>query len=168
MPGHRWTPDEARSMVAKSILAKRLKLLARPVTPPTPTPPNGHQPHPPEVEDDGYVTERLTRVRAQLDKLDGTISLELKKKRPDGQRLNWLAQAQERLSDQERELAGRPRLSTVKPAARRQPRSPDAPLPYSVARPEPPVVVQPVTDTPTGGSQPEPQTPPNTTSPEVP
>jgi hypothetical protein len=69
---------------------------------------------------DDYQLRRLTRVRQQLDMLDAAIRAELAKPEPDGQRLNWLCAAQERLSEQERELAGRPKTGSLRPTVTKQ------------------------------------------------
>ena len=62
-----------------------------------------------------YVFRRLGRVRAQLDLVDKAFEAEATKATPDGQRLNWFAQAQERLSEQERLLSGRPLPGSWRP-----------------------------------------------------
>jgi len=62
-----------------------------------------------------YVFRRLGRVRAQLELVDRAFEAEATKATPDGQRLNWFAQAQERLSEQERLLSGRPLPGSRRP-----------------------------------------------------
>ena len=69
-----------------------------------------------------FVQSRLDRVRAQLDLIDSRIKEQCEKEIPDGQTLNWLCSAQARLSEQERQLAGRPMPGSLKPAS---PRSKD-------------------------------------------
>lgn len=68
---------------------------------------------------DPYVAGRLARVRKQLDRLDRLMCEEA-----DPQRLDRLASAQYRLSEQERILAGRPLPGSIRrkqePEARRQ------------------------------------------------
>jgi hypothetical protein len=64
-----------------------------------------------------YLARRLNRVRFQLDAVDTAIEAETRKHEPDGQRLNWLAQAQERLAEQERLLDGRPLPGSMRPAS---------------------------------------------------
>jgi hypothetical protein len=54
-------------------------------------------------------------VRKQLDSVDRAIEAEATKATPDGQRLNWLAQAQERLAEQERILDNRPLPGSRRP-----------------------------------------------------
>jgi hypothetical protein len=62
-----------------------------------------------------YVGARRARVRVQLDNLDASILRETRKQQPDGQRLTWLAAAQERLAEQERVLDGRPLPGSRRP-----------------------------------------------------
>lgn len=62
-----------------------------------------------------YVSRRLARVRVQLGLVDKAFETEATKATPDGQRLNWLAQAQERLAEQERLLSGRPLPGSRRP-----------------------------------------------------
>lgn len=81
---------------------------------------------PPDVAD-----LRLARVRKQLDLLDKRILAMLEdRKTPegkplepfDGQQLNWLCTAQERVAEQERILSGKPNPGTLRPRAPREPR----------------------------------------------
>jgi hypothetical protein len=62
-----------------------------------------------------YAERRLARVRKQLDMLDDEISAELRKKHPDGQRIDRLAAASSRLAEQERLLDGRPMPGSLRP-----------------------------------------------------
>jgi len=88
--------------------------------PPDPQPdPTAQQP----AQDDGYTACRLARIRAQLDLVDARITEEADRKTADGQRLNWLASAQERLAEQERILAGRPLPGSRRPLPDRPDRS---------------------------------------------
>lgn len=64
---------------------------------------------------DQYVAQRLARVRAQLDRLDTMLLEEL-----DPQRLDRLAAASARLSEIERQLAGRPGPGQFRPTAPRR------------------------------------------------
>ena len=57
-----------------------------------------------------YVAKRLARVRVQLDRIDGMMMTEM-----DPQKLDRLASAQARLSEQERILDGRPMPGSFKP-----------------------------------------------------
>ncbi len=77
-----------------------------------------------------FASATLGRVRAQVLALLDLLQAESAKRRPDGQRLNWLAAALERLAELERRLAGRPMPGTVKPQAR-----PSRPAPPTLARP---------------------------------
>ena len=63
---------------------------------------------PPTIEN--YPAKRLSRVRAQLDKLDAMIADEV-----DPQKLDRLASAQAKLSEQERILDGRPMPGAYRP-----------------------------------------------------
>ena len=72
-----------------------------------------------------YVFRRLGRVRAQLDLVDRAFEAEATKANPDGQRLNWFAQAQERLSEQERLLSGRPLPGSWRPVNENRGKKPD-------------------------------------------
>jgi len=62
-----------------------------------------------------YVLRRLARVRVQLDLVDKRITEQANDKTVDGQVLNWLCAAQERLAEQERVLAGRPLPGSRRP-----------------------------------------------------
>lgn len=95
-----FTKANAKAMAAKSHAAKaqrkadRLKALADDAKP----------------EPDSYRTERLARVRKQLSRLDSMMERE-----SDPQKLDRLASAQYRLSEQERILAGRPNPGSLRP-----------------------------------------------------
>ena len=54
-------------------------------------------------------------MRVQLGLVDKAFETEATKATPDGQRLNWLAQAQERLAEQERILDNRPLPGSRRP-----------------------------------------------------
>lgn len=58
-----------------------------------------------------YTLERLIRVRKQLDRIDEMMMAE-----SDPQRLDRLASAQARLSEQERTLDGRPLPGSMRPS----------------------------------------------------
>ena len=82
-----------------------------------------------------YTSRRLTRVRGQLDRLDKLMGEET-----DPQRLDRLASAQYRVSEQERILAGRPLPGSWKPERPKQaPRVRAEPiaLPQATIRPNP-------------------------------
>jgi hypothetical protein len=71
---------------------------------------------------DSYVSERLSRVRLQLDRVDGMVMTE-----KDPQKLDRLASAQARLAEQERIMSGRPLPGSMRPRPDR--RQAPAPLP---------------------------------------
>jgi len=78
----------------------------------------------------GYVEQRLTRVRKQLDRLDDLLS-----KETNPQRLDRLASAQYRLSEQERILSGRPLPGSRRPSQEREVRrAPYLPTPLGIAQ----------------------------------
>jgi hypothetical protein len=91
----RFTSENAREMAARSHAAR-----AAASAPPTP-PVNPSASEPQEQ----YVRRRLNRVRAQIDMLDDRIE---KAVRGDSKKLKELTEAQARLSEMERHLAGRP------------------------------------------------------------
>lgn len=70
---------------------------------------------------DPYLQARLIRVRKQLNKIDGLIESE-----EDPSKLDRLASAQARLSEQERQLSGRPLPGTLKPQSPKRAKSQDA------------------------------------------
>ena len=110
-----FTPETARIAGYKSVASraeKRERKLAAALAP--------LQTPPPMLDE--YTKLRLVCVREQLAHVDKAILRESSKDYPDGQRLNWLAAAQERLSDQERILAGRPLPGSRRPAQERAPR----------------------------------------------
>jgi hypothetical protein len=108
----RFTAANAREMAAKAHAARLQRLASG--TPAAETLSQTPQVGPYEPAND-YVSRRLARVRAQLDLVDKAFEIEATKALPDGQRLNWLAQAQERLSEQERVLDGRPLPGSRRP-----------------------------------------------------
>ena len=63
---------------------------------------------------DAYIADRLSRVRRQLDRIDAMLEAE-----DDPQRMDRLAAASMRLSDQEFALADRPKPGNRRPAASR-------------------------------------------------
>ena len=99
-------------------------------------------PEPLRVADNSFQARRLERVRSQLELVDSAIEAEAGLAKPDGQRLNWLAQAQDRLSEQERKLAGRPLPGSRRP--RDNDRTPANPGAYRVYDDSPPVPAKPV------------------------
>ena len=84
-----------------------------------------------------YIESRLRRVRLQLDKVDAMLLEER-----DPQKLDRLASASARLSEQERQLSNRPMPGSLKPSAK-QPRvtpqaEPTPIAPQPVASDDPP------------------------------
>ena len=69
---------------------------------------------------DAYVARRLARVRVQLDRLDTMLLAE-----NDAQKLDRLASAQLRVSEQERILAGRPLPGSFKPSHKKPASGPE-------------------------------------------
>jgi hypothetical protein len=117
-----FTPETARHFAAIGV-AKRAAMAAqqpdgnriyRAKNPKLPSLPPAN---PPPVN--AYVFARRARVRKQLNLVDRAIEREASKDEPDGQRLNWLASAQERLAEQERQLDNRPAPGTLRPPSQR-------------------------------------------------
>jgi hypothetical protein len=108
-------PEMARRSNAVQAQRRRERLTAAPFAP---------APHPAMQEGDSYVALRLVRVRAQLDRIDRMIQEE-----KDPQKLDRLAAASMRLSDQEFALAGRPKPGNRRPPTRADPRPPARDLP---------------------------------------
>jgi hypothetical protein len=111
MPKIYFTSLTARLASAKGHEAKRLRkansttaaILAAVPPPPPPDMP------------DVYLAQRLTRVRAQLDRIDAMLLVE-----SNPQHLDRLAAACARLSEVERQLAGRPAPGAYRPSAPRR------------------------------------------------
>ena len=101
----RFTAANAREMAAKAHASRQHWLAGGRLT--SEAFPRTLEAGPHQATND-YVSRRLARVRKQLDCVDRAIETEASKATPDGQNLNWLAQAQERLAEQERILAQRP------------------------------------------------------------
>ena len=148
-----WTPEEAREMAVR---ANRIRWHSDPRPPLNSVKPREPEP---QVPQDNYHIGRLNRVRIQLDQLDSAITRETGKQQPDGQRLNWLASAQERLAEQERILAGRPLPGSRRPAQERASRQQTSGVlsPVPIPEPNPPMTqdqahtppMTPPTDQPT-------------------
>jgi hypothetical protein len=105
----RFTAETAVEMGRRSAEARRLLHLV-PIEPPPPPP----TPAPTEEPTDGYRSARLVRVRAQLDRIDDMMIEE-----DDPAKLDRLASAQARLSEQERILRGEPLPGSRRPAPER-------------------------------------------------
>lgn len=140
----RFTAANARENAAKSHATRRQRLasgnLAGETFPQTP------QVGPHELLD-SYLSRRLSRVREQLDRLDAMLLTE-----KDAQKIDRLASAQLRLSEQERILAGRPL-----PGSRRPKEEPDKSKPKWEDMPPPEYALLP-------GPPPEANTQPPTTT----
>jgi hypothetical protein len=102
-----FTATNAREMAARSHEARRQRQSER-----------DNAPALPELDED-YVGQRLARVRAQLDRVD-----QMMMKEPVAQKLDRLASAQARLSEQERKLDGRPLPGSLKPKPQKLPPRP--------------------------------------------
>lgn len=142
-PGNRFTPEQAAENQVKAVIARNRNREAR------------------EAERlaalkaamghtvSQYQGKRLERVRAQLDLLDQRIEEQVSRKVPDGQTLNWLASAQARLSEQERQLCGRPMPGSLKPTTARRSKSSHEVIEIeSPTPPEPPAQTEPVPPAP--------------------
>jgi hypothetical protein len=105
-----FTAENARQYAALSAEVRRAKALSAPAD---------HE-QSADAQADGFTTRRLARVRIQLGMLDEAIEAEARKRQPDGQKIDRLAAAQFRLSEQERVLAGRPLPGSRRPG--REPR----------------------------------------------
>lgn len=101
----RFTSANAREMAAKGHAARRERIeqLRKAA-------------EPDRNADESYKAQRLARVRKQLDRIDSLMEKEI-----DPQKLDRLASAQARLSEQERILAGRPLPGSHRPS--RNPKS---------------------------------------------
>jgi hypothetical protein len=147
----RFTAANAREMAAKAHAARRLRLASGKLA--CETFPEAPQAGQHEAAND-YVSRRLVRVRVQLDLVDKRIAEQASKTTVDGQLLNWLCAAQERLAEQERVLDNRPLPGSRRPkepkANNRQPGVWLEPVPV-VPKYEPPapVPVEPPTPAPT-------------------
>jgi hypothetical protein len=118
-----WTPEKAREMAVKGLETRRRNALLRQFQPKIDALASLSTP------DDVYSSSLLARVRAQVTGLLDHIDRETRKCRPNGQKINWLASALERIAELERRLAGRPMPGTMRPgttAKREVPRSTSA------------------------------------------
>jgi hypothetical protein len=117
----RFTAANAREMAARSHEARRLR-------PASGKPAGEFSPQSPQMYPlqaaDSYVSERLSCVRLQLDRVDGMMMTE-----KDPQKLDRLASAQARLAEQERILNGRPLPGSMRPRPERRQVPPPLPGP---------------------------------------
>ena len=100
-----FTRENAAILGKRGAIARWTPKPPAPILPPVPEP----------LPADQFQSRRLARVRAQLDLIDAAITLEAGKHNSDGQRLNWLASAQERLAEQEGWLANRAKPGSLRP-----------------------------------------------------
>ena len=144
------TPETARAMAALSAESRRLNPLK--AVPPgfKLVPANYGEPTEHVPTSDDYPAIVLARVRGQLDLVAKQITLELLKDKPDSRRLRDLTDAQTRLSEQERILAGRPLPGSHRPSTKRDPDKTPAEATPMWTEPTPACGVQP----PTGSVQP--------------
>ena len=111
----RITPENARTLALKSAEVRRTKRDMRV---------NGQNtsesiPRLTDQDADSFTEKRLIRIRKQLKALDDEIEAELDRgNEADGQRINWLVTASERLSNQEFSHANRPKLAPLKVTGR--------------------------------------------------
>jgi hypothetical protein len=153
----RFTTVNAREMAAKAHAARLQRLASG--TPAAATFPQTPQVGPHEAAG-AYAVRRLSRVRVQLDLVDKRIEELAKEAAVDGQLLNWLCAAQERLAEQERVLDNRPLPGSRRPSKDdARPRQPGAWL----SEPEPMPATQ--KDGPPDSLPVEPPTPAPTATP---
>ena len=108
MPRHYWTVEEARAMGRRSAEFRALRKANPPQPTPLIIPTDGDSSVAPPLE---YSAVRLSRVRQQLDRVDMMLLAE-----KDPQKLERLASASIKLSDQEFALAGRFKPGNLKPS----------------------------------------------------
>ena len=78
-------------------------------------PPNEPKPEPAPLPAVTYAERCLARTRSQLDLVADQITEELKKSKLDERKLKTLTEAQDRLQEAERKLAGRPLPGSHRP-----------------------------------------------------
>ena len=110
-------------------------------------PPNKPKPEPAPLPAVTYAERCLARTRAQLDLVADQITEELKKSKLDERKLKTLTEAQDRLQEAERKLAGRPLPGSHRPR-QAGPAAPvagawldDPPAPLPAPLPVPPVAL---------------------------
>lgn len=128
------TSANARQMAAKGHEAKRLRLEALRQTVDTLV-------QSPEVD---YHSKRLARVRVQLGRIDDELE---RASLSDSKRIKELTEAQIRLAEQERILAGRPLPGSRKPAPERRPQE-ERPAIVAVPAPQSPSPSVPLSQSP--------------------
>lgn len=119
MPKILWSSQQAREMSVKAHAARRQKRAARKIAEAALTAAPPADPSAP----DPYLTARLACVRQQLARVDEMLLAE-----KDAQRLDRLAAASSKLSEVERQLAGRPAPGAYRPTTPRRRTVEAAPL----------------------------------------
>jgi prephenate dehydrogenase len=111
---HLFTSAQAKVAAAKSVIsrAKRMRDLTQAAERLESIVMSGRLAEQLAMGTPGYIAKRLSRVRAQLDRIDEMMMTE-----EDPAKLDRLASAQARLSEQERILVGRPLPGSLKPTA---------------------------------------------------
>jgi len=107
-----WTAEQAALFSVKGVEARNRNRANRESLPKPASRAVAVQPH--DVTD-GYNVQRLMRVRKQLNRIDSMMERE-----DDPQKLDRLASAQARLSEQERILRGEPLPGSRRPAPERK------------------------------------------------
>jgi hypothetical protein len=150
MPRVLFTKETAAEMARRSHAPGSARFLQPVETPqpPQPTPPPAIVPATlAEIPTQDFIGLRLSRVRAQLDRLDALLAATT-----DTKAIKELADATKRLQDQERELSGRPLPGSRRPAP--EPRADNRPATRLPAVPQPAVAAPlPRLDQPLTSSQ---------------
>jgi len=133
-------------MARRSWEVRKAEAIIQPIPAPIQSPPAQAENHA-----DDFIAQRLVRVRKQLDRIDAMIEEE-----DDPQRLDRLAAASMRLSDQEFALSNRPKPGNRRPGPERGPKSQSGAFWGSNPAQQtasPPAQAQPETPTPEEPSQ---------------
>ena len=136
-----FTASNAAQMARRSWEVRKAEAIIQPIPAPIQSPPAQAENHA-----DDFIAQRLVRVRKQLDRIDAMIEEE-----DDPQRLDRLAAASMRLSDQEFALSNRPKPGNRRPGPERGPKSQSGAFWGSNPAQQtasPPAPVQPETPTP--------------------
>jgi len=128
--------ENAREMAARSV-AVRQERARRPAPAPLPAPAS--------TGPDPFTAGLLVEVRAHVTRLAARLEEELDRPKIDGQQVNWIVSAPERVADLERVLAGRPL-----PGSQRLGSGRPAPIPRPIVEPLPDLLpdTYPVLDPP--------------------
>ena len=156
MPTVKFTRENAREMSRRGNLARWSRPPTLTITPATPE----ISPQPVPDSPDVFLSARLVRVRKQLSLVDSALEEEAAKgSKCDGQRVDRLAAASMRLSDQEFALSNRPKPGNRRPGTERGPKSQSGAFwgsnpaqqtasPPAQAQPEVPTPEEPSQDSP--------------------